>query len=345
MRENFCPKCGGPTEEGLCPRCMVEATAWLVCDPRVEQVACPSCGSLKQGSTWTDTEQEPAELAAQLAMGAVHVHEEVRDLHIEIETHDPSPNRTVATVHVRGTLYGLEVEDTCRVEIAWKKEQCDRCSRYSGGYYEAILQVRAAERKPDPFELEKAAEIAEASEEELQAGGDRLSFVLKVDEHRDGIDIFVGSQHLADLISRTIVQEMGGKYSTHPKLVGERDGKKLYRVTYAIRLPCYQKGDVVLIGKRYYEIRDMEKNQMRVFDLIDGMSRTMKEDCGSRPIGNVRDAVNCLCAYIDGKTAGILDPDTYTTREVAALPWLHLAEGSSVRVLKDAEHDRLVLVG
>jgi nonsense-mediated mRNA decay protein 3 len=345
MRENFCPKCGGPTREGLCPRCMVDATQWLICEPRVDQVTCPSCGSLRQGSTWTDVEQDPAEMAAQLAIGAVHVHEEVRDLHIEIETRDPSPNRTVATIHVRGVLYGLEVEDTCRVEIAWKKEQCDRCSRYSGGYYEGILQVRAAQRKPDVYELEKAAEIAHTSEDELQSAGDRLSFVLKVDEHRDGIDIFVGSHHLADLVSRSIVHELGGKYSTHPKLVGEKDGKKLYRVTYAIRLPCYQKGDVVLIGKRYYEIREMDKNQMRVFDLKDGISRTMKEDCSNRPIGNVRDAANCLCAYIDGKTAGVLDPDTYTTQECTAHPWLHMAEGSYVRVLKDTEHERLVLVG
>ena len=345
MRESFCPKCGEPTDEGLCPRCMVDATEWLVCEPRVEQVVCPSCGSLRQGSTWTDVEQDPADVAATLAMSAVHVHEDVTGLHIEIGTHEPSPNRTVAAVHVRGTLYGLAVEDTCRIEIAWKKEQCDRCSRYSGGYYEAILQVRAAQRKPDAYELEKAADIASASEEELQSAGDRLSFVLKVDEHRDGIDIFVGSQHLADLVSRGIVQELGGKYSTHPKLVGERDGKKLYRVTYAIRLPCYQKGDVVLMERRYYEIRDMEKAQMKVFDLKDGTMRTVREDCSTRPIGNVRDAVNCLCAYIDGPVAGILDPDTYTTREVAAHTWLHLAEGSYVRVLKDTEHDRLVPVG
>ncbi|MDG6256052.1 MAG: 60S ribosomal export protein NMD3 [Methanomicrobiaceae archaeon] len=345
MRESFCPKCGAPSEEGLCPRCMVDATEWLVCESRVTQVVCPSCGSVKQAGAWTDVEQDPADLSAALAMSAVHVHEDVTDLAIAIETREPSPNRTVAAVSVRGTLYGLSVEDTCRVEIAWKKEQCDRCSRYSGGYYEAVLQVRAADRKPDIYELEKAAGIAEASEAELQASGDRFAFVLKVDEHRDGLDIFVGSQHLADLVSRGIVQELGGKYSTHPKLVGERDGRKLYRVTYAIRLPCYQKGDVVLMGKRYCEIRDMEKNQMRIFDLKDGTMRTVREDCGNRPIGNVRDAANCLCAYIDGPVAGILDPETFSTREVAAYPWLHLAEGSYVRVLKDAERDRLVPVG
>jgi nonsense-mediated mRNA decay protein 3 len=345
IQEGFCPRCGGPSREGLCPKCRVEETSWLLCDPRISFVQCPTCGSLKSGNTWTDSPQQDEALAVELALGAVHLHEDVRDVNIEVAASEPSPNRTVCQVHVTGTLYGLPVGDTCRVEIAWKKEQCDRCSRYSGGYYEGVLQLRAAGRKPDAFERERMTAIASTIEEELQQQGERLSFISKTEETKDGIDIVVSSHHIGEAIGRAIVKELGGKMTSHPKLAGERDGKQLYRVTYAVRLPCYQRGDVIALDGRYYEIRDMGSNTMKVFDLIEGSMKVLREDCSRRPIGNVRDAENALVAYIDGDVAGILDPVTYVTRECKIRPWLRIAEGASIRLLRDPEEDKLVLVG
>jgi nonsense-mediated mRNA decay protein 3 len=345
IQEGFCPRCGGPSREGLCPKCRVEETSWLLCEPRISFIQCPTCGSLKSGNTWSDSEHQDEALAVELALGAVHLHEDVRDVNLEVATAEPSPNRTICTIDVTGTLYGIPVTDSCRVEIAWKKEQCDRCSRFSGGYWEAIIQIRATGRRPDPFEKERASAIASAVEEELQQQGERLSFISKMDEMKDGLDVIVSSHHIGERIAREIMKELGGRMTSHPKLVGERDGKKLYRVTYAVRLPCYQRGDVIALDRRYYEIRDMGSNTMKVFDLIDGSSRMIREDCSRRPIGNVRDAESALVAYIDGDVAGILDPSTYMTRECRIHPWLRLTEGSHIRLLRDTDQDKLILVG
>lgn len=345
IQEKFCPKCGGPTEGGLCSKCKVEMTEWLVCEQRVTFVFCPTCGSIKHGSTWTDVHIEKDELSADLALQSVHIHEDVTDVNIEIDAHDPSPNRTVCNVHVTGSLYGIELAGSCRIEIIWKKEQCDRCNRYSGGYYEGNLQIRATGRKPALYEVKKATEIAYDIEEELQDGGERLSFISRLDETRDGLDIVVGSHHIGDRIAREIVKSLGGKITTHPKLVGEKDGKKLYRITYSVRLPCYQKGDVIVLSGRYYEIREMEHHAMKIFDLKDGTIRIQKEDCSGRLIGNVREAEEALVAYIDAGIAGVLDPVSFRTRECTVYPWLGLTEGSHIRVLHDRENDKLVLVG
>ena len=43
-------------------------------------------------------------------------------------------------------------------EIHLSGEQCQRCSRFYGGYYEAILQIRNDEKK---IELDRANEILE----------------------------------------------------------------------------------------------------------------------------------------------------------------------------------------
>ena len=56
---------------------------------------------------------------------------------------DNTLNRSTATIVLKGLLYNTPVEGTCSVELIWHKEQCDRCNRISGSYYEGIVQVRA----------------------------------------------------------------------------------------------------------------------------------------------------------------------------------------------------------
>jgi nonsense-mediated mRNA decay protein 3 len=345
IQESFCPKCGGASEGGLCGKCRAKQTEWLVCDPRISSVRCPTCESLKYGSRWTDTDRDHQEIAEELTLGAVHLHEDVRHPDIGIATRDMSPNRTMAQVTVAGTLYGVPVKDTCTIEIAWKKEQCDRCCMLAGGYYEGVLQLRATGRKPDPFEIGRGMAIARSVEDSMQEAGDRLSFITRTDETKDGLDIVVSSQHIGQRISREIVRELGGRVTTHPKLAGERDGKALYRVTYAIRLPCYQKGDVVVLDKRPYEIREMVSSAMKVFDLTDGSSRVIHEDCSGRLLGNIRQAEKALVAFLDGDIVGILDPKTFETREFPAPPWLAFSEGAEVLLLRDPEMERFIFVG
>jgi nonsense-mediated mRNA decay protein 3 len=205
--------------------------------------------------------------------------------------------------------------------------------------------VRATDRKPSVFEIERAISAAYSCENQLQEAGDRLSFILKVDENRDGVDIVVGSHHLGDTIARDIVKELGGKYTTHPKLVGEKDGKQLYRVNYSIRLPRYQKGDIILVDRRYYEVRSMDSHGLKAFDLTEGVHKVLREDTVGRLIGNVRDTKDALIAYIHNDIAGILDPDTFETVEIIAYAWLSLTEGEQVRVLKDTEAEKLILIG
>ena len=345
IQKQFCPRCGGPTEGGICRECRAKEIDWLVCDPRITITFCPSCDSVRHGSTWTDVPVPREELVASEIHRAVRVHPDVRGPEVSLRMHDPSPNRTICTVDASGTLLGVPVFGSCTIEVVWKKEQCDRCSRYSGGYYEGIVQLRAEGRKPTPFEIERTSAMAHAIEDQVQAGGERLSFIVKEEETKDGLDITVGSHHLGELISREVTRELGGKFTTHPKLVGERDGKRLFRITYAIRLSRFQKGDVIESEGRYYEVRETLTHGLRVFDLVTGQDSVLRGEGPYRSIGNVREAARALVAYTDGDIAGIMDPESYRTEECPAHPWLALKEGSYVRVLRDKEMDRIVPVG
>ena len=236
-------------------------------------------------------------------------------------------------------LYGQEVHANAVIEIVWQKEQCNRCNRISGSYYEGLVQVRAQDRKLLPHESLLAQQIATEVENGMQAGGDRLSYISEMEETREGLDITIGSQQIGLAISQAVVQRLGGRYSTHPKLIGEKAGKKLFRITYSVRLPRYIRGDVVRIGRGYGQIMQIEGQYIRYLDLANGQARSAKEDDFNILIGNVRDAADALIAYVDGDILGIIDPGSGVTRECAVGPWRTACSGPAYQGVKRSGHD------
>ncbi len=345
IQTSICPRCGQPAEEGLCPQCRVADTRLLSCVPYVTAVYCPVCESQKRGRTWSDLRMPREDFITEMAVSAVSIHEDAKDLKVSVRSEEIASNRTACTVEVEATLYGIPVRETCGTEIRWQRESCDRCSRISGGYYEGIVQVRATGRKINAYEREVATTIAEQAEESLQESGDRFSFISELEDSKDGVDITIGTQHLGQTIARLITGALGGRYTTHPKLVGEKEGKALYRITYSIRLPFYQKGDVAVSRGNYFEVRDIDGQRLRVFDLQSGQGRTLVEGEVERLIGNVREAESALVVFTQPNLVGLMDPKTYQTREVNAVPWTFPVEGQPIRVLRDEEQDRLVIVG
>jgi nonsense-mediated mRNA decay protein 3 len=158
-----------------------------------------------------------------------------------------------------------------------------------------------------------------------------------MEETREGLDITIGSQQIGLAISQAVVQRLGGRYSTHPKLIGEKAGKKLFRVTYSVRLPRYIRGDVVRVGRGYGQIMQVEGQYIRFFDLSNGQARSAKEEDFGLLIGNVRDAAEALIAYVDGDVLGLIDPGSGVTRECPVGPWRNTLPGQHIRVLKDQE--------
>ena len=343
IRQSICPLCGGPSDGDLCARCRAGRTRWMEVTPRVECVSCPTCGSRKAGAVWQDSPASRKETARELAIRAIRLAPEVWDPKFRVALWEKSPNRTIATVQVEARLFDVPVEDEARVEIIWRRETCDRCSRISGGYFEGVVQVRAAGRALTHREQEVAARIACEVEERLQAGGSRLSFISRMTDE-EGLDIVVGESSMGEEIAQEITGTLGGRYTVHPKLAGEKDGRRLYRITYSIRLPRLQKGDVVDADGEYLEVREAGK-RLKAFHLGTGSMTVLPAGSPYRFIGNVRDAVPALIAYTEAGVAGILDPVTFATREVPMPGWVKAGAGSHVRVLSDRAADRLIVVG
>jgi nonsense-mediated mRNA decay protein 3 len=163
-----------------------------------------------------------------------------------------------------------------------------------------------------------------------------------MNEIHDGLDIIIGSQHIGLLISQGIVAQLGGRYTTHPKLVGEKNGRQLYRITYSVRLPRFQKHDVVVIRNRYFQVERIESHNVRAIDLRDGTSKSLRLDDIERIIGNARNAVQALVVFSEARGIGILDPVSNNTIEMIKPGWMEIRAGEQVSTLRDG--DQLIIV-
>lgn len=338
LTQGFCPKCGAPSENGqLCGKCRINDMIWAEIPDRVECTLCPSCESVKTGGMWSDAAVSRDELAYNLVSTAIKIHPDVLDVQKSIDIVEVSSNRSMASVLVIGNLYGIPVEASKKVKFVWALEQCDRCCRIAGSYYEGIIQVRAAGRKPTQFELRRAAEIAYQIEDQMQTSGDRLSFVSSIDDIDGGIDITYSSQAIGNSIAHDITGALGGSYTTHPKLIGEKAGVRLYRVTYSLRLPHFSRGDVIFRDKGYNQILRQTKETVFVRDLQSGLTRSFHENDDDPLIGNAKTAEQGTIIYRDAGIIGLLDPKTNAVLEAPDRAWIEAAPGENLLFLRDED--------
>lgn len=109
---------------------------------------------------------------------------------------------------------------TQSVLILISKSMCLECGRAGTQYFEAIIQLRGAEHK-----IERMLNLITRRLEET-------TFIPKIDELKEGIDIYVGSRNEA--IAALNTYELG--FLRTEKLAGEKNGKRLYRTTLLVRL-------------------------------------------------------------------------------------------------------------
>jgi len=112
----------------------------------------------------------------------------------------------------------IELEREVRIEF--EQALCDECYRSRSGYYEAILQLRGS------------AERVERVRRKLVGALERRTFIAREEELKGGVNLYAGSRSAL----QQALAEFG--YSIKPsfKLAGMRQGKRIYRATYLIRV-------------------------------------------------------------------------------------------------------------
>jgi nonsense-mediated mRNA decay protein 3 len=234
----FCVVCGATGRslvDGVCAECAADRTVLLRAPERGTVTVCPTCGAREVGAHW---ERRGASrlLTAEDLSPFLDVHPEagVRRIRWE-ETSATATVRTyVGHAHVvfRGAARDVEVPLSVRVV----SKTCPECSRKSGKYYTAIIQLRG----PVEGRAERPHALRARLEQEWQAilreapskWREALSWTEALPE---GWDCYFTETLPARSIARLAKQRFGASLKESASLFGRKDGHDVYRVTFCLR--------------------------------------------------------------------------------------------------------------
>jgi len=203
----ICPKCGKTSKEkkfieAFCVDCYPYN---LKTPEKIEVEVCKRCRKMRLRGEWIEySKKKLEEYIASKCRG-------------EFSSVDYDVDRQTATFTIKKGDSEAQVER----EVPFKENIviCPDCSKIAGGYFEAIIQLRGNEAK-----IRKYAKL-------LTKMLSRSTFISKVDEKKEGTDLYVGS-------TRTVLDTMAElriKRKITRKLAGTKHGKKFYRTTFLLR--------------------------------------------------------------------------------------------------------------
>ncbi len=230
-----CAKCGKRVEElheGLCEECFSVMKKSLRGPQKQEMVEvnwcrCGSVSAFKKELGFASTFEELLELVLSHIM-----EKKARDADLTFEVEEVQ-NTGRNVYRVVGVLNG---NDRVVVEIKLTRKLCESCSYRSGGYYEATLQLRG-----DEDFLADMLELVEKMTDKWRAF-DKKSFITSMEGVRGGIDVKLGSKSLAKkIVSQAKKYKKDIVIKCSKKLKTVKDGKKIYRYTFAVKVDDYGK--------------------------------------------------------------------------------------------------------
>ncbi|MEM2924812.1 MAG: 60S ribosomal export protein NMD3 [Methanocellales archaeon] len=334
IRTRFCPKCGKPYDGlGICAACYLAQKKLIKAPSLIEIKICPKCNAIYRMGKWREMSSRKA--IEEAVKEELKIDSEARNPQIEIYPERIDSYNWKADVRITADLKDKRVTDLINITVRVKRDVCERCSRIAAGYYSAIIQIRGEGRIPTKEELARARGIAFEAIQKLQQNGDEMAFISDEKEVAEGLDIYIGTLAAGKQISKAIIEQMGGKLSQSPKLMGRRDGKEVYRITYSIRLPEFLKGDIVAIGGDVVEVKKIDK-KINGIDLRTGARYCKKIDELKNvvKIGSIADKKKTVLTAASETEIQILDPDTFSPVYLSRPKFLKAINGTEISIVK-----------
>jgi nonsense-mediated mRNA decay protein 3 len=236
----FCVVCGATGRDlvdGVCAECAADRTKLVTAPQRVVVTICPTCGARPVGTRWEGAGSSSLLTATDLTPH-VQVHSEVglRRVDWEERSYTPTVREFEGTAHVgfRGAERSVQFPMSVRID----HRTCPECSRKSGKYFTATLQLRGPAE--GPFEKSPALR------DRLEAQWNRMLNEARPDWKRavswleplpEGFDCFFTDTLAARAMARLAKARFGASLKESATLFGRKDGRDVYRVTFCLRFP------------------------------------------------------------------------------------------------------------
>lgn len=253
----FCVLCGRTglaLVHGVCAECESARRTLVAAQPHATVVLCPTCGAREVGKHWERAGASGMLGAEDLTPFLVPDPEvAIRRVDWQETGANPLLKEIQGDVHVR--FRGLErvvpVAFTARIV----HRSCPDCSRRSGHYYTAVLQLRGPEEGSHRKAAELRARLAEIWEATLpSARNDWRGHHSWTERKPEGWDHYFTETMAARNVARLFKDRFGADLKESATLAGRKDGHDLYRVTFAVRLPIHLPGDYYVADGRLFRL-------------------------------------------------------------------------------------------
>ncbi len=322
----LCVECGKREAkyDGLCEECFLKKVKFTSVPNHIDMTICPHCHAVKFGGHWENIPLEDA-LFKLLDKSIEFLHEydsyELQVSHGEIDGEFPVEMRIAVK------LKDINAEEIHYTTVDIHYESCPRCNRFFGNYFEAIIQLRGMREN-------EVREILNFVYERIEhhAKKNENLFLTKEVEKREGWDLYLSDKREAKKIAREVCQKYGASLKESPQIAGRKDGKDIYRVTYAVRLPDYRIGDIVEVEGSYLLVEDISGTFVKGVNLEDGKKKSVDSKRHRISLALRKDEVErAIVVYSRGNTVQLLDKnnnliDTRMNFEVE--------DGSTVKIAK-----------
>lgn len=209
----FCPTCGNSSDVieflgNFCINCAREKFKSTL-PKSVEISLCKKCGKIKAGKSIV---YEP--------INGRSIEMAIRQHFHRYKCHLISYTDKTALVDISDETENGIISAEHELELEFKKTNCDICYKKSCNYHEAVIQLRGNQHKIEKF-IERITRYFEINN----------GFVTKIEEDPNGINLYLSSKSLAGAFISRLKLHPNTSYT----LSGVKNGKRVYKNTYAIR--------------------------------------------------------------------------------------------------------------
>jgi nonsense-mediated mRNA decay protein 3 len=329
----FCVECGkeGATYESLCAQCFLSRNRFTEINEYIDLTRCAHCHEFIIDGKWRSF-GSVEDAAADIAKRSVKVRNGSTITSVEVAVNPLDRSNFEVSIEMI-----LQIEDLVKTEhlvttVRVKGASCPKCSKIKGSYFESILQVRCRDRSLDRGDKELILEQIEDMVERA-ASENRELFISKLEELHGGFDVYLSSNNLGRMISKELAAAYGAETKESSSLLGKKDGKDVYRITFLVRLPAYQLHDIISLDGKLHLVEGISATNTRLRKLSDHQHVTMQNrDLESvRVKGTESDIMEAVVVSESADEIQVMHPITYGTVELRK-PKDFQVEGDAVKV-------------
>lgn len=330
----FCVECGkeGKLYQSLCSDCFLKKNTFISIPKVIDVEICVHCGQRRKGKGWLIFQEQ--DMIRDVISENVKHPKNVTDFDLNLSSDFEDENNAVVKVETHAHVLGLKAPEEHETRIRIKKTVCRECSKLQGGYWEAKVQFRGSKRNLSQRDLDRALDLVDSIVKE-RGSKDKNSFISKIETMHGGLDFYVGSNSLGKIISKKLQLEFGAELKESQKLMGRKDGKDIYRMTYSVRVSDFRIGEFVELEGRVMKVLKLSPNRAILYVLDSGENISLGfEDIKSAKLLGGNEIVKDM--VVVSKTESeiqVLDPDTLKTVDVLLPEGFGIA-GEQVKVVK-----------